>query len=220
MKDSPTSNKSIIFFGVFFLLVSFRSDELLQSSNDAELLCALGALQHRRSLFRRLSAGTSAAFQGPQLWKVVRYVAVEVGWCVPHGDIISPWSRRSSKMIENNIWHFSPLIDRCLPTDIPLFMVPYCHDWRWRDDCSWESGVAWCDMPCSYAGALAGRLGIWSRNWLFGPKLWPSFLRRIGHFVWVEHFNKMTRFPRPGGSFSFSNLSMVCGVILAEGSLS
>lgn len=140
---------------------------------------------------------------------------------VPHGDIISPWSRRSSKMIENNIWHFSPLIVRCLPTDIPLSMVPYCHDWRWRDDCIWESGVAWCDMPCSYAGALAGRLEIWSPNWaaqvlgdLFGPKLWPSFLKRIGHFVWVEHFNKMTRFPRPGGRFSFSNLTMVCGVIL------
>lgn len=79
MKDSPTSNKSIIFLVFFFLLVSFRSDALLQSSNDPELLCALGALQHRRSLFRRLSAGTSAAFQGPQLWKVVRYVAVEVG---------------------------------------------------------------------------------------------------------------------------------------------
>lgn len=232
MKDSPTSNKSIIFLVFFFLLVSFRSDALLQSSNDPELLCALGALQHRRSLFRRLSAGTSAAFQGPQLWKVVRYVAVEVGVIHEiHLMILVVYLMRISyprEVGDHQRWlikkhrHFSPLIDRCLPTDIPLSMVPYCHDWRWRDDCIWESGVAWCDMPCSYAGALAGRLGIWSPNWaarvlggwLFGPKLWPSFLKRIGHFVWVEHFNKMTGFSRPGGRFSFSNLTVVCGVTL------
>ncbi len=64
--------------------------------------------------------------------------------------MISPWSRLIYQAI--NIFH--PFwIDRCLPSHIPLSMVPCCHGLGRLHDIR-QSGAAWSDMPYSYAGAL------------------------------------------------------------------
>ena len=67
-----------------FAHVSLLTDALLQppisDTFAAELLCALCALQHRRAeRWNLLRVRAGGAWSRGQLWKVVRYVAQEVG---------------------------------------------------------------------------------------------------------------------------------------------
>lgn len=71
-----------------FAHVSLLTDALLQppisDTFAAELLCALCALQHRRAERWNLLRGPAGgAWSRGQLWKVVRYVAQEVGERAP-----------------------------------------------------------------------------------------------------------------------------------------